>query len=122
MAVSARLWFHFGTTIGRFPAALNLFLLTAIEEQGSRGQPRIENYTKQTLFDVLLEATALQFRPLDASQTRSSGQLMLLIDGPRTKKSGPTQHFRHGFRPTHSPKCGHQMVLVTHGYCSPCSM
>ena len=32
MAVSARLWFHFGTAIGRFPAALNLFLPTAIEE------------------------------------------------------------------------------------------
>jgi hypothetical protein len=43
MAISARLWFHVCTAIGWFPAALNLFLPTAIEEQGSRDQLQLES-------------------------------------------------------------------------------
>jgi hypothetical protein len=43
MAVSARLWFHFCTDVGWFPAALNLFLPTAIEEQSSRGQLKLRS-------------------------------------------------------------------------------
>jgi len=44
MAVLAMLWFHFCTAIGWFPAALNLFLPTAIGEQSSRGQLQVEDF------------------------------------------------------------------------------
>ena len=48
MAVSARLWFNFYTAIGRFPAALNLFLPMAINRHVSMATLPIEQYSKQT--------------------------------------------------------------------------
>jgi hypothetical protein len=47
MAILARLWFHFCTTEGWLPAALNPFLPTAIEEQSSRGHLQVETLRKQ---------------------------------------------------------------------------
>src|SRR5258705_7401217 len=93
MAVSARSWFHFGTAIGWFPAALNPFSPTAIGGASLQWPTSDRELHEQTLFDVLLEATALQFRPLDASQTRSSGQLMLLIDGAVQRNPGQPSIF-----------------------------
>jgi hypothetical protein len=88
MAVSARLWFHFCTAIGWLPAALNLFLPTAIREQSSQGQVKVEKLM-QTMrgFDIPAETAALQFRPVNASQTCSSGQLMVLGTAPTKEKS-----------------------------------
>jgi len=40
---------------------------------------------------------------------------MVAIDGPGQKKSNANRPHRHEFRPTHGPKRGQLMVLLTHG-------
>ena len=85
MAVSARLWFHFCTAVGWFPAALNLFLATAIRSKAPEANFKLKSHGNKAPSDFPAEAAALQFRPLDASGTCSSGQLMVPMD-PRTKE------------------------------------
>jgi hypothetical protein len=47
MAVLARLWFHFCSAGGWFPAEQTGLLLTAIEKQGFQSRHQRENNTKE---------------------------------------------------------------------------
>src|SRR6478672_6769378 len=77
MAVSARLWFHFCAAIEWFPAALNLFLPTAIGRNAPEANFKIESFDNKARLDFSAVNATLQFGPPDASQSRSDGQLMV---------------------------------------------
>ena len=51
MAIWARLWFHYCSAGGWFPAERTWFLLTAIEKQCSRGRLQRENFMKQCILN-----------------------------------------------------------------------
>jgi hypothetical protein len=82
MAVSARLWFHFCTAIGWFPAALNLFSGCSHRDQ----LPEATSGSRTTRTEMPLNSacspTAVQYRPLDAAENRSSGHGMVPIGAP----------------------------------------
>ena len=76
MAVLARSWFHFCTAIGWFLAAPNRVLLTAVENQVPKANFNHQNDIQGPCWC----RRPGQFRPLGASQSDRSVQLMVLVD------------------------------------------
>ena len=67
------------------PARAEPVLVTVTENQSSRHRVRLEEDAKSNSVVRPRWAAGSQFWPLDASQTRSSGQFMVAIDGPGQK-------------------------------------
>jgi hypothetical protein len=75
MAISARLWFHFSTAVGWFPARTEP-VSTHSPSRSKAPEAKFKlRFIKRKHRSVSL-LRQRQFRPPDASEARSSGQLM----------------------------------------------
>src|SRR5260370_28552731 len=95
MAVSASLWFHYCAASGWFPAERTRFLLTTIENQGSRGRLQRENYTKQDILNGSAELLDRSCRQMMFPKLAVLANSWSQSRGRCKQLPGPTRSFRH---------------------------
>ena len=114
MAVSARLWFHLLHGYRMVPSRTEP--VSAHSHRGANlheANFKLNTHANNARFDVSAETAGLRSRPLDASQTCRSGQLMVLMDAQRKKSMSNTASLL--WIPANSWSQGGQlMVLMTH--------